>query len=77
MKTKFKMFEGNNIYLSGNGDWVLFAGLSGGFGGAIPLRLEKDISKDDAEKLAYQLAIEEYENYEGMYGLRDVDNGGR
>lgn len=49
----------------------IYAGLSGGFGGAsYQGTLEAD-SISDAEDYAYQLAVEEYESYAGMYGLAD------
>lgn len=56
-------------------------GLGGGFGGA---NWEEDRkgnrivhefkNKKDAERYAYQMAIEEYQSYEGLHGLRTIDD---
>lgn len=58
----------------------LYAGLSGGFGGANYDHTEEFETHAEAENAAYELAREEYESYEGSNGLRsfgDVieDNG--
>lgn len=49
--------------------------LSGGFGGVENVdweEIEAD-NLEDAENQAYQSAIEEYESYEGMHGLRTTE----
>ena len=71
MKTKFNEFINENNQEIG--DWAIFAGLGGGFGGANFLEVVKDCTREDAEQLAYQSAIQEYESYEGLHGLRTVD----
>lgn len=50
-------------------NWKIFAGLSGGFGGA---NFIKDFfgTRERAEVEAYQEAVQIYESYEGMHGLR-------
>lgn len=54
-------------------NWKIFAGLGGGFGGATELEILEDVTREEAESYAYQLAINEYESYAGSYGLRDID----
>ena len=49
----------------------LFAGLNGGFGGAVSHGIKEFRTKRDAEKEAYDLAWEEYESYGGNHGLLD------
>ena len=52
--------------------WAIYAGLGGGFGGG----QFKEVftgTKQQAESHAYQLAVEEYESYEGLHGLRTTD----
>lgn len=51
----------------------IYAGLSGGFGGANYIGT-LDASLADAEDAAYEYAIEEYESYEGMHGLLTWDD---
>lgn len=53
--------------------WKIYAGLGGGFSSVRYIRTFQG-TKDDAEKEAYQSAIEEYESYEGLHGLRTVDD---
>lgn len=52
--------------------WALFAGLGGGFGGAT-FRKKFEGTKDEAEREAWLEACEEYETYEGLHGLRDLE----
>ena len=47
----------------------IYAGLSGGFGGATYRGTGEFKSHADAEEEAYLLAIEEYESYEGYHGI--------
>lgn len=54
-------------------NWKIFAGLGGGFGGATELEILEDVTREEAESYAYQLAINEYESYAGSYGRRDID----
>ena len=54
------------------GEWVIFAGLSGGFGGANEQGIWSG-DKSEAESESYRMAVEEYEGMEGMHGLRTVE----
>jgi len=49
-------------------------GLGGGFGG---LRMTPEInefeSQDEAEKYAWEMAVQEYESYGGMHGLTTME----
>lgn len=47
----------------------LYAGLGGGFGGYQYHCTEEYNSKEEAEEAARELAIEEYQSYEGMHSL--------
>lgn len=47
----------------------LYAGLGGGFGGYQYHCTEDYDSREDAEEAARELAIEEYQSYEGMHGI--------
>lgn len=49
----------------------IYAGLGGGFGGATYQGTGDFSSLDSAEEMAYQLASEEYESYEGNHGILD------
>ena len=51
----------------------LYAGLSGGFGGAVYQGTEEFKSQQEAEWRAYDIAWEEYESYGGNHGLLDWD----
>lgn len=48
-------------------------GLGGGFGGAREYEVVEVEKPHEADKLAYECACEEYDNYVGMYGLRSVE----
>ena len=48
----------------------IYAGLGGGFGGATYKFTTEANSLEEAIDIAYQEAIEEYEEYEGFYGLK-------
>ena len=47
----------------------IFAGLSGGFGGAQSLGVFDFDNEDEALQAARNAAIEEYESYEGCHGI--------
>lgn len=51
----------------------IYAGLGGGFGGANYVDTIECEHQDEAMTIAYQSAIEEYESYEGNYGLPNWD----
>lgn len=52
----------------------LYAGLGGGFGGYQYHCTEDYDSKEDAEEAARELAIEEYQSYEGYHGLTSEED---
>lgn len=54
--------------------YKIYAGLSGGFGGANYMFTENYNSMDEALKDAYRLAVEEYQSYEGCHGIMDWDD---
>lgn len=47
----------------------VFAGLGGGFGGANDHGVYDVRDHDEALELAYELAVEEYQSYEGEHGI--------
>lgn len=47
----------------------VYAGMSGGFGGACFHKTEEYETIDEAVQEAYELAIEEYQSYEGCHGI--------
>lgn len=47
----------------------IYAGLGGSFGGAEYKGTGDFSSRDSAEEMAYQYAVEEYESYEGYHGV--------
>lgn len=49
--------------------YKIYAGLSGGFGGATYQKTEDYSSMDEALEDAYALAVEEYQSYEGCHGI--------
>ena len=51
----------------------IYAGLSGGFGGAVYQGTFECKSQQEAEWQAYDIAVEEYESYGGSHGLLDWD----
>ncbi len=51
----------------------IYAGLSGGFN-SVNYRGTILATKETAEDIAYQFAIEEYESYEGLQGLKTWNN---
>lgn len=52
----------------------IFAGLSGGFGGARYIRTIECINEEQAMEFAYEAAWEEYDSYGGFHGLLDDDD---
>ncbi|MBS1775990.1 MAG: hypothetical protein JSS64_06885 [Bacteroidetes bacterium] len=52
--------------------FIIGYGLAGGFGGANNFLVIEARDFEDAEQQAYEMACEEYENYAGMNGLRDI-----
>lgn len=48
----------------------IYAGLGGSLGGATYQGTGDFSSRDSAEEMAYQYAVEEYEMYEGSHGIR-------
>jgi len=55
------------------GLYIIGYGLSGGFGGASIFEVVQAGNQEEAEKLAFESACEEYEQYAGSNGLRDID----
>ena len=51
--------------------YASYAGLNGGFGGAIFQYVDDFDSEYEALDAAYDKAVEEYESYEGCHGLMD------
>lgn len=47
----------------------IYAGLGGGFGGATFQATEEYIDEDSATEVAYEIAVEIYQSYEGMHGI--------
>ena len=54
--------------------YAIFAGLSGGFGGATFQYVDNFDSEYEALDAAYDKAVEEYESYEGCHGLMDWED---
>lgn len=53
------------------GKYNIYAGMGGGFGGAQYQGTVECKSLADAYELAYELAVQEYESYEGYHGVPD------
>lgn len=49
----------------------IYAGLGGGFGGANYKFTIEAKSKEEAEEIAYNEAVEVYQDFEGTYGIMD------
>lgn len=47
----------------------LYAGMGGSFGGAQFHCCEEYRTEEEASQAAYELAVEEYQSYEGMHGI--------
>ena len=58
--------------------YKIYAGLGGGFGGAKYIETVEAANEEEAARIAYEYAVEEYESYEGLHGLASygdvVDN---
>lgn len=52
----------------------IYAGLAGGFGGGTYCKTEEYDSDYEAEADAYELAVAEYESYEGSHGIISRDD---
>ena len=52
----------------------IFAGLEGGLDGPSYVKTCLYKNKEDAEQDAYQYAIEEYESYAGLHGIRSLND---
>ena len=49
----------------------IYAGLGGGFGGSTYQGTGEFNDEDSATDYAYQMAVEEYQSYEGYHGILD------
>ena len=49
--------------------YKVYAGLGGGFGGAKYIETVEAANEEEASRIAYEYAVEEYESYEGLHGL--------
>lgn len=49
--------------------YEIFAGLGGGFGGAVSHGFEKHDNEESANQSAYEAACEDYDNMAGLHGL--------
>ena len=58
--------------------YIILAGLGGGFNSCKELRTlyfsKEDVSEEELVELARDYALEEYSSYEGMHGLRSIDD---
>ena len=53
--------------------YKIYYGLGGGFGGPGDPELARLPDDKTAENLAYELACQEYDSYDGLHGLRNVE----
>ena len=53
--------------------YKIYAGLGGGFGGARYEDTEEFKDEEEALEYAYDIACQQYDSYDGMYGLQTVD----
>jgi len=70
---KMKHLKTFNENLEDTDKWAIFAGLGGGFGGANFKEIFMG-SKEDAESVAYEFASLDYDQYDGMHGLRSISD---
>lgn len=54
--------------------YKIYAGLSGGFGGAVYQYTTEDCTFDEANMEAYNAACDEFESYEGLHGIPSSDD---
>lgn len=54
--------------------FIIGYGLSGGFGGAQNYEVIEAENQAEADEIAFEMACDEYEQYDGMYGLRSIDD---
>ena len=54
--------------------YKIYAGLSGGFGGSKYQGTYEFDNEGQAYEAAHQLAVEEFQSYEGLHGLLDYDD---
>ena len=47
----------------------VFAGMGGGFGGAKDYGVYEFKNAEEAERYAYEMAVQEYQSYEGYHGI--------
>lgn len=52
----------------------LFAGMGGSFGGAQSCGVYEYDNLQQAEEAAYELAVEEYQSYEGLHGIPSYED---
>lgn len=52
----------------------LFAGMSGSFGGAQSYGVYEYNNIEQATEAAYELAVEEYQGYEGLHGIPSYED---
>lgn len=50
----------------------IYAGMGGGFGGARYMGTADCKNEEEASRIAYEYAVEEYQQYEGYYGVVDM-----
>jgi hypothetical protein len=67
-----------NQYITENNEeenykWIIYHGLGGGFGGAKASEAFEG-TQEEAEQEAWNRACEDYQSYEGMYGLRTTSD---
>lgn len=56
-----------------NNKWIIYHGLGGGFGGARSSEAFEG-TKEEAENESYDRSCEDYQSYEGLYGLRTISD---
>lgn len=54
--------------------YEIYSGMGGGFGGAVFQCIEEFNSIVEADEYAYNLAVEEYQSYEGSHGILSWDD---
>lgn len=55
-------------------EYNIYAGLGSSFGGAVYQGTVLAKSYEEAEEYAYQLAVEEYQSYEGLHGIKSWED---